>query len=348
MERCGAQRGCPETCVFSTFSGLPAVNANSTSLGYPACVMSPAVSIIIPTFRRPARAVEAARSALAQADAAAFEVVLVDNDPDGSALVPLRALDDPRVVILHEPRAGVANARNAGLRVAKGELIAFLDDDEIAPPRWLAELMRVQAAEKADVVFGPVLTRLAEPPRDHRAYFEEFFARDPGHAEGRIEQFYGCGCSLIRRAALPRAEPFSVERNETGGEDDLLFQAMDAAGGRFAWAPGAHVWEMPESSRVTLAYTLKRAFAYGQGPATQAWSGPKRDIPVIGFWMAVGLAQTVVFGAVAAGSYLGKTQNRAFAYRRFVEGVGKVLWFPAIKPRFYGVSRLPKVRPVVT
>ena len=57
--------------------------------------------------------------------------------------------------------------------------------------------------------------------------------------------------------------------------------------------------------------------------------------------MAVGLAQTVVFGAVAAGSYLGKTQNRAFAYRRFVEGVGKVLWFPVIKPRFYGVSRLP-------
>jgi succinoglycan biosynthesis protein ExoM len=223
---------------------------------------------------------------------------------------------------------GVANARNAGLRHARGQLIAFLDDDEIAPSSWLAELLRVQAAEKADVVFGPVRTKLSEPPRNHRAYFEAFFARDPGHAEGSIDRFYGCGCSLVRRAALPSAEPFSAERNEIGGEDDLLFQAMDAAGARFAWAPGAWVWETPEPSRVTLAYTLRRAFAYGQGPATQAWSARRRDYPAIGFWMAVGLAQTVVFGALAAGSYLGKTQTRATVYRRFVEGVGKVLWVP--------------------
>jgi len=306
--------------------------------------MTPRVSIIIPTFRRPERAVEATRSALAQACAASFEVVLVDNDPEGSALAPLRALDDPRVVVCHEPRPGVANARNAGLRAARGELIAFLDDDEIAPANWLAELLRVQASENADVVFGPVRTRLAAPPRDHRAYFEAFFARDPGHAEGSIDRFYGCGCSLVRRDALPNAEPFSAERNEIGGEDDLLFQAMEAAGARFAWAPGAWVWETPETSRVTLAYTLKRAFAYGQGPATQAWSARKRDYPAIGFWMAVGLAQTVVFGVVAAGSYLGKTQKRASAYRRFVEGLGKVLWFPVIKPRFYGAARIPKAQ----
>ena len=310
--------------------------------------MTPAASIIIPTFCRPARAVDAARSALAQSVSAAFEVVLVDNDPDASALALLRELDDPRVVVVHEPRAGVANARNAGLRAAKGEFIAFLDDDETAHPDWLAELMRVQAAHKADVVFGPVRTRLASPPRDHVAYFEKFFARDPDHAEGIITKFYGCGCSLVRRAALPSAEPFAAERNEIGGEDDLLFQAMDAAGARFAWAPDAWVWETPESSRVTLAYTLKRAFAYGQGPATQAWTGPKRDIPAIGFWMAVGFVQSIVFGAAAVGSYLAKTRRRAFAYRRFVEGVGKLLWFPVIKPRFYGAARLPRTRPATT
>ncbi len=291
---------------------------------------------------------EAARSALAQACDAPFEIVLVDNDPEGSALAPLRGLDDPRIVVCHEPRAGVANARNAGLRAARGELIAFLDDDEIAPSTWLSELVRVQVAEKADVVFGPVRTKLSEPPRDHRAYFEAFFARDPGHAEGPIDRFYGCGCSLIRRAALPNAEPFSATRNEIGGEDDLLFQAMSAAGARFAWAPGAWVWETPEPSRVTLSYTLRRAFAYGQGPATQAWSAHKRDYPAIGFWMAVGLAQTLVFGGLAAGSYLGKTRRRAIAYRRFVEGVGKLLWFPVIKPRFYGAARLPKAQRLKT
>ncbi len=202
-----------------------------------------------------------------------------------------------------------------------------------------------RSAHKADVVFGPVRTRLASSPRDHADYFNAFFARDPGHAEGRINIFYGCGCSLIRRAALPSAEPFSSARNEIGGEDDLLFQTMEAAGASFAWAPNAWVWETPEPSRVTLAYTLRRAFAYGQGPATKAWTGPKRDLRAIAFWMSVGLAQTAVYGAAALGSFLAKTPRRAFAYRKFVEGLGKLLWFPVIKPRFYGAAILPKAKP---
>lgn len=301
--------------------------------------MTPAVSIVIPTFRRPQQAAAAARSALAQRARVGFEIVMVDNDPDGAALDTLRALG---VTVIHEPRAGVANARNAGLKAARGEFIAFLDDDETAPESWLGELLRVQKATNADAVFGPVHTKLAGAPRDHHEYFEAFFARDPGHAEGPINAYYGCGCSLVRRAALPSAEPFSVERNEIGGEDDLLFQTMQANGATFAWAPGAMVFETPDPSRVTLAYTLRRAFAYGQGPATKAWSGKRKDIPAIAFWMAVGAVQTVVFGAVAFGSFVGKTPRRAFAYRRFIEGVGKLLWFPVIKPRFYGASKLAK------
>ncbi len=307
--------------------------------------MTPAVSIIIPTFRRPARAVAAAKSALAQTCSAAFEIVLVDNDPAGSAMAPLRALTDPRITVVHEPSAGVANARNAGLRVAHGERIAFLDDDEIAPPSWLGALLRVQKHSGADVVFGPVRTKLAEPPRDHREYFEAFFAREARHSEGLIRTYYGCGCSLLRRAALPSPEPFSFTRNEIGGEDDLLFQIMKTSGATFAWAPDAWVWETPEPSRVTLAYTLRRAFAYGQGPARKAWTRPTPDVPAVAFWMAVGAVQTIVFGAAALGGYLGKTRRRAFAYRRFVEGVGKLMWFPFIKPRVYGAAKLAKAKP---
>ena len=307
--------------------------------------MTPAVSIIIPTFRRPARALVAARSALAQTCSLAFEIVLVDNDPAGSAMGPLRALTDPRITVVHEPGAGVANARNAGLRVARGDIIAFLDDDEIAPPAWLGALLRVQKLSGADVVFGPVRTKLSEPPREHRDYFEAFFAREPRHAEGLIRTYYGCGCSLLRRAALPSPEPFSPTRNEIGGEDDLLFQAMKARRATFAWAPEAWVWETPEASRVTLAYTLWRAFAYGQGPATKAWTGPWRNVPAVMFWMAVGAAQTIVYGAAAFGSYVVRTRRRAFAYRKFVEGVGKLMWFPIIKPRFYGAAKLPKAKP---
>jgi succinoglycan biosynthesis protein ExoM len=307
--------------------------------------MTLAVTIVIPTFRRPERALAAARSALAQDVDASFDIVVVDNDPDAGAFAALHALAtsaNRTVTIVHEPRAGVANARNAGLLAARGAFIAFLDDDEHAPVTWLHELLRTQRKTGADVVFGPVHTALAVAPRDHRDYFDAFFARDPGHAEGPINTFYGCGNSLIRRAAFSSAQPFSAERNEIGGEDDLLFQGMQAAGASFAWAPSAIVFETPEASRVTLAYTLKRAFAYGQGPATKAWSAKTKDFPAIAFWMAIGAAQTVVFGAAALGSFLGKTNRRAFAYRRFVEGLGKLLWFPVIKPKFYGAAKLPK------
>ena len=63
--------------------------------------------------------------------------------------------------------------------------------------------------------------------------------------------------------------------------------------------------------------------------------------------MSVGLAQTAVYGAAAFGSFLGKTPRRAFAYRKCVEGLGKLLWFPIIKPRFYGAAILPKPRPAL-
>lgn len=301
------------------------------------------VSIVIPTFRRPHCALIAAMSALAQRIDQPFELVLVDNDPDGSALELLRGLiagRAARIAVVHEPRAGVANARNAGLAAARGELIAFLDDDEIAPPTWLAELARVQKAHSADVVFGPVRTRLVDAPTRHRDFYEAFFARAPSHAEGPITALYGCGCSLIRRAALPSAQPFSPMRNEIGGEDDLLFQHMQARGSRFAFAPGAVVAETPEPSRVSLAYTLKRAFAYGQGPATHAWSAEDRDYVAIAKWMLVGCMQAAVFGAASLGACVLRLPRRAFVYRRFVEGVGKVFWFPLLKPRFYGAARL--------
>lgn len=305
---------------------------------------STVVSIVIPTFRRPERALAAARSALAQATKHGFELVLVDNDPAGSALAKLRELAAAAahpVAVIHEPRAGVAHARNAGVRAARGGLIAFLDDDEVAPEGWLDALVRVHEATKADVVFGPVRTKLAEPVAAHEDFYKAFFARDPGLPEGLTDHVFGCGCSLIRREALG-AEPFSAERNEIGGEDDLLFERMRAAGRTFAWAPDAWVWETPEPSRVSLRYTMKRAFAYGQGPAYKAWTQERSDWPRVFFWMAVGAAQSLVFFPAAVLAFLLQTKRRAFVYRRAVEAAGKVLWFPLFKLRFYGASQLPK------
>jgi len=304
--------------------------------------MDPRVSIVIPTQRRPAGLAVALRSALAQTgvDPAALELIVADNDRQPSARFAVeaaaRAAPFP-VIYVHEPEPGVANVRNAALAAARGELIAFLDDDQEAPEGWLAALLAARERYDGDVVFGPVRARAPADVIVHRAYLERFFSRLGPAEAGVIPGYYGCGDSLIRRASLPdAAAPFAVERNHIGGEDDLLFGHMQAAGARFVWAPAAFVWEDPVPERLTLAYTLRRAFAYGQGPSEHCASRSPPDWPGVARWMVIGLAQAAAFGALAAIKWLLGAPDRADALDRAARGLGKTLWWSAFKIGFYG------------
>lgn len=306
--------------------------------------MSGLISIIIPTQRRPGGLATALDSVLRQTGAPPerLEVVVVDNDavPSARAAVEAAARRAPfPVYYVHEPEPGVATARNAALGVAAGDWIAFLDDDEEAPDRWVAELLAVQAQFDADVVFGPVRGRAPPDVRRHRDYLERFFSRE-GPAEACIlDGYFGCGDSLIRRAALPDPRtPFSTARNHSGGEDDLLFGRMRASGARFAWAPEAWVWEDPAPSRLSLDYTIRRAFAYGQGPSEACASAVPPDHAGLARWMAMGVAQAAVFGALAGFWWLTRSPRFAFTLDRAARGLGKTLWWGPFRQEFYGRS----------
>lgn len=306
--------------------------------------MSETVSLIIPTQRRLSGLSVAARSVFAQqgVDPARLELVVVDNDqvPSAQATVEALAAEAPfPVVYVHEPQAGVANARNAALAQAKGDLIAFLDDDEEAPANWLAGLLSTRATLDADVVFGPVRGRAPPEITRHRAYLETFFSRLGPAESGLIEDYYGCGNSLLRRAALPDPHaPFSALRNHIGGEDDLLFGQMKANGARFAWSAEAYVWEDPVPSRLSLDYTIRRAFAYGQGPSAACAAATPPNYPGLAFWMAQGLVQAGVFGLLAAVKGLIRAPDFAFTLDRAARGLGKTLWWGPFKIEFYGRS----------
>lgn len=300
------------------------------------------VTIMIPTQRRPDGLAVAARSVLGQTgvDLAELELVIVDNDqaPSAKPVADGLAKSAPfPVIYVHEPRAGVANARNAGMARASGELIAFLDDDEEAPAGWLAALLAARDRFDADVVFGPVRARAPAGVVAHRDYLERFFSRE-GPAEATIlDRHYGCGDSLIRRAALPDpVAPFAAERNHIGGEDDMLFGHMGAAGARFAWAPDAWVWEDPIPSRLSLGYTIRRAFAYGQGPSAHCAAAVPPDRLGVARWMTIGLAQAAVFGVVAGFKWLTRAPDRAEWLDRAARGLGKTFWWGPFKIQFYG------------
>ncbi|MDB5440130.1 MAG: glycosyltransferase family 2 protein [Caulobacteraceae bacterium] len=300
----------------------------------------PKISIIIPTQRRPGGLSVAARSAFAQigVDPARLELVIVDNDavPSAESLVGSLAAEAPFPVrYVHEARAGVANARNAAMSAAQGELIAFLDDDEEAPTGWLAALLDAQARYGADAVFGPVRARAPHADPAHRPYLEAFFSRPGPEQAGVIDHYYGCGDSLVRRAAMPDPKaPFDAIRNHIGGEDDLLFGTMKANGAVFAWEPAAFVWEDPVAARQTLGYAIPRAFAYGQGPSSH--SAAHGDPFGVARWMMVGLVQAAAFGALAGVKWLVRAGDRAQALDRAARGLGKTLWWGPFKIHFYG------------
>jgi hypothetical protein len=301
-------------------------------------------AILIPTLRRPESLARTLRSLLAQAGLAArvSEIVVADNDPDASARVTVDAFQAAATVPLryvHVPRPGVATARNAALAATAAPLIVFIDDDEEAEPGWLDALLDAHARLGADVTFGPIRGSIPDPTHWAHAYLERLFGREGPAVDGLSEKAWGCGNSVMTRAtALPGAAPFETAADQTGGEDDILFERLRARGGRFGWAASAWVVEHAPAHRATLAYALHRAFAYGQSPCQEA---ARRRAPLsLARWMAVGAAQTLVFGALAVGLTLAARPERADMLDRAARGLGKVLWMKRFEPRFYGQAAL--------
>ena len=305
------------------------------------------VAIIVPTLRRPESLERALRSLFVQTGVAdrVSEVVVVDNDPAGSAregVEALRRFSPWSLVYVHAPRPGVATARNAGLAATPAPLIAFLDDDEAASSGWLAALLKAQEATAADAVFGPITGRAPDAPPWLKPYLERFFGRAGPGVTGVIDAPYGCGNSLMLRAtALPGPAPFNVAADQAGGEDDALFADLQARGGRFGWAAGAWVEEFAPAHRATLQYALARAFAYGQGPSQTAAAA--RDWPAVLRWMIIGAGQTVIWGGFAAALTVIGSSRRAELYDRTARGVGKLFWMKGFEPHFYGARELARL-----
>lgn len=305
------------------------------------------VAIIVPTLRRPESLERALRSLFQQTGVAdrVADIVVVDNDPQGSAAEltdTLRAFSPWPIIYRHAPTPGVATARNAGLSATAAPLIAFLDDDEAASPGWLSALLKAREETGADAVFGPITGRAPDAEAWLRSYLERFFGRDGPERTGLIDEPYGCGNSLmLRSTALPGPAPFNVAADQAGGEDDALFAALAARGGRFGWAADARVEEFAPAHRATLNYALARAFAYGQGPSQTAAAA--KNWPGVVRWMLIGAAQVIVWSAAAAALTLADRPARAEMYDRAARGLGKVLWMRGFEPHFYGARELARL-----
>lgn len=112
------------------------------------------LSVVICTRGRP-EMLRACLDSLARQAAPPGQIVVVDNAADGGA-APVCA-GRAGVSYVHEPRPGLSIARNAGIAAARGEFVAFTDDDVELPANWTAEIVRALAGSGAEAVTGLVL-----------------------------------------------------------------------------------------------------------------------------------------------------------------------------------------------
>ncbi len=120
----------------------------------------PYASVIVPTYRRDETLVETVRQLLAQEVDDAFEVIIVDQTPEGSPTTAafIAAQGDDRVRIVTTTPPNLPRARNVGTREARGEIVLFIDDDVQLPKGWLA----AHLANFADACVHAVAGRITD------------------------------------------------------------------------------------------------------------------------------------------------------------------------------------------
>lgn len=225
------------------------------------------IDICICTYRR-AHLADTLRTVLAQTlpEGLALRVIVADNDgqPSARAMVEDLAREAPfPVQYVHAPERNISIARNACLDHATGDWAAFIDDDETAPPDWIATLWQAARAERLDVVFGPVI---AEYPDETPAWIREgdyHSSHVPVH-DGTVSTGHS-GNVLMRWAGNPIArERFRLENGRTGGEDVEFFFRLSRAGHRLGNCDAARLYETPAVTRLTYPWIRQRRFAAGQ------------------------------------------------------------------------------------
>lgn len=180
--------------------------------------MTPDVSIIMPCHNAEAHLPQSVGSVLAQTFPG-WELIAVDDGSSDGTLAWLQAQTDPRLQIHAQANQGVSAARNAGLRLARGKYVAFLDADDTWAPNFMEKLLAA-LKKRPDAVLAYCGWKNRGLPGLRG---EPFIPPDHETAAKRETLFAGCRWPI--HAALTKREAIMA----AGGFDPSLKNAEDYA-----------------------------------------------------------------------------------------------------------------------
>lgn len=180
------------------------------------------ISVIMLTYNREELVARAIESVLDQT-LRDFEFIIVDNgSTDQSGVIADEyAAKDPRIHVIHRERGNIGSGRNAGLDVAKGEYIAFIDDDDYAEPDFLGFLYELARLHDADIaVCGSNKEENGNVLPNHIYAYDELHVMDAETATEaylrRIRYNAAMPTKLVRREMFDR-----IRFSNKGSYDDI-------------------------------------------------------------------------------------------------------------------------------
>jgi glycosyltransferase involved in cell wall biosynthesis len=243
--------------------------------------MLPRISAIVCTHDRAAYLAKALQSLAAQTlPRDQYEVVVVDNASGDATpqVVAAAANGGPTLIAVHEPRRGLAHARNAGLRAARAPYVAYLDDDAVASPAWLATLLDVFERQRPTPgCAGGRVDPIWEAPRP--AWLSDALLPYLTVIDWRLppgvldESRYIAGANLaFARAALEAVGGFAPELGRVGttllsNEEILVERRLRRRGFTCYWHPEAAVAHHVPASRLDRRWFLDRFWWQGVSDA---------------------------------------------------------------------------------
>jgi glycosyltransferase involved in cell wall biosynthesis len=239
-------------------------------------VQSILISIVICTHNRSADVVECLDALFSTTPSSNVEVVVVDSgsNEEHSRRVERYLHSKPSVRYARLDVAGTSLARNAGLRLARGEWVWWLDDDAIPTADWPEKLTEVisQADAKTAIIGGRVVPKF-EPGADVARLTERWRLllsciehNEPGYvSDGRN---IACANMLMKKDVALQLGGFSERLGRSPaqmvtGEESLLIEVMQEHGFKCAYAPTLSVLHKVSSQRLTLDWVRERAYWEG-------------------------------------------------------------------------------------
>lgn len=228
------------------------------------------ISVVIPHLNQPAmlgRCLASLKAGQRQPD----EIIVVDN---GSRELPAGICDSvPGVRLIQETTPGPGPARNRGIAASHGNVLAFIDADCIADPRWLAAAEVALQEPDADILGGDVRIAASDASRlSTIEAYESIYAYRMDRYIAR-EGFTGTGNLVVRRPVFERVGPFA---GLSVAEDRDWGQRATAMGYRIRFVPAMRVYHPARESMGELEQKWDRHLAHDYVTATGRRGGRLR------------------------------------------------------------------------